>query len=108
LPAVAEHIYYTVKDHQSRIRIRVLQGEAHQAEACIPIGECWIENLPPGLPRGSPVRVRCAVAPNGRINISATDLTSGRAVTATLLRPGGLTDEQIAREADFLRHLRIL
>jgi molecular chaperone DnaK len=108
LPATAEHIYYTVRENQSRVRVRILQGEAHQAEACIPVGECWIEDLPAGLPKGSPIRVRCGVEANGRIHVSAVDLTTGRAVTATLHRPGGLTDEQIAREADFLRHLRIL
>ncbi|MCS7271905.1 MAG: Hsp70 family protein, partial [Gemmataceae bacterium] len=108
LPAAGEHIYYTVRDNQTRVRIRVLQGEAHQAEACIPVGECWIEDLPPGLPKGAPVRVRCGVAPNGCIEVAAVDLTSGRAVTAHLYRPGGLTDEQIAREADFLRRLHVL
>ncbi len=108
LPAIAEHVYYTVTDNQRRVRIRVLQGEAHQAEACIPIGECWIEDLPPGLPRGSPVRVRCGVTASGLIELTATDLTSGRAVAATLHRPGGLSDEQVAREAEWLRQLRIL
>jgi molecular chaperone DnaK len=108
LPAAAEHVYYTVRDNQTRVRIRILQGEAHQAEACIPVGECWIEDLPPGLPRGSPVQVRCGVATNGCIEVAAIDLTSGRAVSATLHRPGGLTDEQILREAEWLHALRVL
>jgi molecular chaperone DnaK len=108
LPASAEHVYYTVRENQSRVRVRILQGEAHQADACIPVGECWIEDLPPGLPQGSPIRVRCTVQANGCIHVSAADLTSGRSVTATLYRPSGLTDEQIAREADWLSQLRIL
>lgn len=107
LPAVAEQVYYTVGDNQTRVRVRILQGEAHQAEACIPVGECWIDGLPPNLPKGSPVRVRCGVAANGRIEVTATDLTSGRAATAAIHRPGGLTDDQLAREADWVRGLRI-
>ena len=81
LPAMVERVYYTVNDYQSRVRVRILQGEAHQAEACIPVGECWIDGLPPDLPRGSPVRVQCGVTANGRIEVTATDQTSGRAAT---------------------------
>jgi molecular chaperone DnaK len=108
LPAVAEQTYFTVADNQTRVRVRILQGEAHQAEACIPVGECWIDGLPGNLPKGAPVKVRCGVAANGRIEVTATDLTSGRAATAAIHRPGGLTDEQLAREAEWVGGLRIL
>jgi molecular chaperone DnaK len=108
LPAVAEQTYLTVADNQTRVRVRILQGEAHQAEACIPVGECWIDGLPANLPKGSPVKVRCGVQANGRIEVTATDLTSGRAATAAIHRPGGLTDDQIAREAEWVGSLRIL
>ncbi|MFO0823073.1 MAG: Hsp70 family protein [Gemmataceae bacterium] len=107
LPASAEEVYYTVTENQSRVRVRILQGEAQQAEACIPVGECWIEGLPEHLPKGSPVRVRCGVAANGRIEITATDLTSGRAATASIHRPGGLTDQELSREAAWLRNVRV-
>ncbi len=107
LPASAEEIYYTARDNQTRVRVRILQGEASQADACSPVGECWIEGLPPKLPKGSPVRVRCGVAANGRIEVTATDLTSGRAAMAAILRPGGLTDHEITREATWVRNLRV-
>jgi molecular chaperone DnaK len=107
LPAAAEQTYYTVADNQTRVRVRVLQGEANQAAACIPVGECWIDGLPADLPKGSPVRVRCGVAPNGRIEVTATDLTSGRAATASIHRPGGLTDDELAREAEWVQGLRV-
>ncbi|MBA4189327.1 MAG: molecular chaperone DnaK [Planctomycetaceae bacterium] len=107
LPASAEEIYYTARDNQTRVRVRILQGEAQQADACTPVGECWIEGLPANLPKGSPVRVRCGVAANGRIEVTATDLTSGRAAMAAILRPGGLTDHEITREATWVRNLRV-
>ena len=65
LPAAASRVYYTMGDNQPRVRVRVLQGEATQADACIAVGECWVEGLPPGLPKGSPVQVRYAVAATG-------------------------------------------
>jgi molecular chaperone DnaK len=107
LPTAAEQIYYTVLDNQSRVRVRILQGEANQAEACIPVGECWIYGLPPNLPKGSPVRVRCGVATNGRIEVAATDLTSGQVAMTTLHRAGGLTDDEVAREAAWVQSLKI-
>jgi molecular chaperone DnaK len=107
LPAAAGRVYYTVGDSQSRVRVRILQGEAHQAEACIPVGECWIEELPPNLPKGSPVRVECGVLANGRIEVTATDQTSGRAARASIHRPGGLSDDELARAAEWVRSLKV-
>jgi molecular chaperone DnaK len=107
LPAAAEQVYYTVADNQTRVRVRILQGEAQQADACIPVGECWIDGLPENMPKGSPVRVRCGVGTNGRIEVTATDLTSGRAAMAAIHRPGGLTDDELTREAAWVQALRV-
>jgi len=107
LPAAVSRVYYTVTDGQPRVRVRILQGEAHQAAACIPVGECWIEGLPAELPKGSPVQVRCEVAANGRIGVMALDMTSGRMATAEIHRPGGLTDREIADEGEWVRGLKV-
>jgi molecular chaperone DnaK len=84
-----------------------LQGEASQADACIPVGECWIEDLPPGLPKGAPVQVRCAVAPNGLIDVMALDMTTGRMARAEIHRTSGLSEDEIAGEAAWVKGLRI-
>jgi molecular chaperone DnaK len=107
LPASAGRVYRTTKQGQKRVRVGILQGEAHQAEACISIGECWIDQLPPNLPAGSPVEVRCGCAANGLVEVLATDQTSGRAARAQIHRTGGLSDAEIEREAAWLRGLRI-
>ena len=107
LPAAKSRVYYTVTDGQGRVRVRILQGEATQAASCIPVGECWIEGLGGDLPKGSPVQVRCGLEANGRIGVMALDMTTGRMATATIHRPGGLTDEEIAQEAAWVRSLRV-
>ena len=107
LPAHASRVYFTARDGASKVRVRVLQGEAQQPEACIPVGECWVDGLPPDLPKGSPIQVRCGVAPNGRIEVMALDMTSGRMARAELHRQGELSDEDIAREAEWVKGLRI-
>src|SRR3954452_8446394 len=103
LPAASSRVYYTLADNQSRVRVRVLQGEAAQADACIPVGECWIDGLPPGLPKGSPVQVRCAVAANGLIDVMALDMTTGRMARAEIHRTSGLSEEELARESTWVK-----
>ncbi|HTK78411.1 MAG TPA: Hsp70 family protein [Gemmataceae bacterium] len=108
LPASDARVYRTVAPNQRRVRVKVLQGEAHQADACIPIGECWIDDLPPDLPVNSPVQVQCGCASNGLVEVLAVDMTSGARAKATIHRTSGLSDEEIAREAAFVRGLKIL
>ncbi len=108
LPAAVSRVYYTAQVNQTKVRVRVLQGEAKQAEACMPVGECWIDGLPANLPKGSPVQVRCALAANGLIEVTALDMTSGRTAKAELRRTGGLTDAEIEKEAEWVRGLRVV
>jgi molecular chaperone DnaK len=108
LPTAASRVYRTVAEDQSKVRVRVLQGEAHQAEACIGVGECWIEGLPEKLPRGAPVQVRCAVGADGLIDVMALDMTSGLLARTSIHRESGLSEEELAREADWVKGLTIL
>ncbi len=107
LPTAASRVYRTVAENQPRVRVKVLQGDAPQADACIAIGECWVEGLPPDLPKHSPIQVRCGVGSNGLIDVLALDMTSGKMARTTLRRSHGLTDEEIAREAAWVQSLRI-
>jgi molecular chaperone DnaK len=108
LPTAASRVYRTVLENQPRVRVKVLQGDAHQADACISIGECWIEGLAAGLTKGSPVQVRCGVGSNGLIDVMALDMTSGKMARAELHRSSGLAEEEIAREAEWLRTMKVL
>jgi molecular chaperone DnaK len=107
LPAAASRVYFTVGDSQSKVRVRVLQGDARQADGCIPVGECWIDGLPPELPKGSPVQVRCGLAANGRIEVMALDMTGGRMARAEIHRTGGLSEEELEAEAAWVRGLAV-
>jgi molecular chaperone DnaK len=107
LPTAASRVYRTRAENQSRVRVRVLQGEAPQADACISIGECWIDDLPPNLPRASPVQVRYGVGSNGLVDVMALDMTSGKMARTEIHRSSGLSEEEIAREAEWVRSLQI-
>ena len=107
LPCASSRVYYTSVANQQKVRVKVLQGEAPGAAACIPIGECWVEGLPANLPKGSPIQVRCGVASNGLIDVLALEMTSGKIARTMIHRSSGLSDPEIAREAEFVRSLRI-
>ncbi|MFL5241934.1 MAG: Hsp70 family protein [Gemmataceae bacterium] len=107
LPTAASRVYRTVSPNQHKVRVKVLQGEAHQADACISIGECWIEGLPPTLPKASPIQVRCGVASNGLVDVMALDMTTGKLARTTIHRSSGLSDEEIAKEAEWVKSLSI-
>ena len=107
LPTSQTRVYRTVLDNQPHVRVKVLQGEAAQADICISIGECWVEGLPPNLPKGSKVQVKCTVAANGLVEVEALDATSGKSARTSIHRSSGLTEEEITREAAWVRSLRI-
>jgi molecular chaperone DnaK len=107
LPTAASRVYHTVADNQQRVRVKVLQGEAHQAEACISIGECWVDGLPPSMPKHSPIQVRCGVGSNGLIDVMALDMTSGKMARTEIHRASGLSEEELKREAEWVQSLRI-
>jgi molecular chaperone DnaK len=107
LPTAASRVYYTVVENQPRVRVKVLQGEAPQTDSCISIGECWIEGLPPNLPKRSPIQVRCGVGANGLIDVMALDMTSGKMARTEIHRSSGLSEEEIARETEWVCGLKI-
>jgi molecular chaperone DnaK len=107
LPTAVSRVYKTKTENQARVRVKVLQGDAKRAEDCISIGECWIEELPPNLPKHSPVQVRCRVASNGLIDVMALDMTSGKIARTVIHRSSGLSEEEIAQQAAWVQSLKI-
>ncbi len=107
LPCASSRVYYTKTVNQPKVRVKVLQGEAKEADNCISIGECWIDGLPSNLPKASPIQVRCGVGSNGMIDVLALDMTSGKMARTVIHRASGLSDEEIARESEWVQNLRI-
>ena len=107
LPAAVSRVYFTARDNARKVRVRILQGEAPQAEACIPVGDVWVDGLPADLPKGSPVQVRCELQANGRIGVMALDMTSGRLAQADIHRTGGMSEAEVEAEAAWVRGLEV-
>ena len=107
LPFASSRVFRLRTPGATTICVTVLEGEATESANNARVGECRITDLPPGLPRGAPVQVRLAYGANGRINVMALDMTHGRFAQSTIQRADRLTSEDIRRETEFVRGLRI-
>jgi molecular chaperone DnaK len=104
IPFSVTQRFVTNVPNQQRIRVRLLQGEVPDVSACSVIGDFHISDLPPNLPAGSPVEIAYSYESNGRIKVTARELTGNRQATTEIVRDSGLSDtgleafEQLARD----------
>ena len=108
LPAECGRIYHTSSANQRQVRVRVLEGEAKEADACVQIGEFILDNLPPDLPERSPIEVVCRYSSDGRISVQGRDMTSGRLAETTLVPQGRLDDAELNEESRRIAELQIV
>lgn len=86
--------FVTNAENQQRIHVSVLEGDAVDPNACEQIGDFRIYDLPPGLPKGSPVEVTYKYDANGRISVTAKELTGNRAASTEIVRETPKAGEQ--------------
>jgi molecular chaperone DnaK len=104
IPYTISQRFTTNVPNQQRIRVRLLQGEVPDIAACTIIGDFQVTNLPPNLPKGSPVEITYSYDANGRIRAEARELTGERKASTEIVRDSGVSDsgleafEQLARE----------
>jgi molecular chaperone DnaK len=92
LPREAIGRFKTARAGQRSVRIRVLEGEAADPDACTEVGRCVIRDLPPGLPAGWPVEIRYAYAADGRLRVAARLLGADARVEAEFVRDNALPE----------------
>ena len=90
IPKVQKQRFVTTSDNQQRIHVYVLEGEASEPDACTMIGDFRIYDLPPNLPKGSPVEVSYQYDHNGRIHVEAVELTGNNIASTKIIRESGL------------------
>ena len=111
LPCQNTQVFFTADPTSgaaSRIRIHVLEGEANDPQACISVGTCMIEDLPPGLPADFPVEITFAYGEDGRLNVHAAAKMINRSANAEILRPQALTEQEMGTQHQLLKGLRIM
>ena len=95
IPVEKKQIFNTSDPGQIRATVKVIEGDAPEPAACSLIGNCSITQLPPNLPKGSPVEVTYAYGTDGRVRVRAHDKTGGKEAAIEIERRGGLDEKQI-------------
>ena len=93
---------------QSGVDIRVMAGERDNPEPtdCQDVGTATL-NLPDGLPTRSPIRVKFSISRDGRLNVTATDLTGGGSIDVDFETEAVLNAEQVEARSSALRLLTV-
>ncbi len=95
IPTRKSQVFSTTEDHQSVVRIHVLQGEREMAADNHSLGRFELVGIPPA-PRGVPqIEVTFEIDTDGVVSVSAKDLGTGKTQNIRVQASGGLTAEQI-------------
>ena len=94
--------------NQAGVDIRVMAGERDSPEPldCQDVGTATL-NLPEGLPSRSPIRVKFAISRDGRLNVTATDLTGGGSIDVEFETEAVMNSEQVEERSSALRLLTV-
>jgi len=95
IPTRKSQVFSTTEDHQSVVRIHVLQGERAMAADNHSLGRFELVGIPPA-PRGVPqIEVTFEIDTDGVVSVSAKDLGTGKTQNIRVHASGGLSSEQI-------------
>ncbi|MEZ4430812.1 MAG: molecular chaperone DnaK [bacterium] len=99
VPTSKSHIFTTVRDNQTSVKILVLQGESEQAKENELLGEFILTGLRPA-PKGEvEIEVTFDINADGIVSVSAKDLETGQEQAITVTATSGLNEEEIDRMA---------
>jgi molecular chaperone DnaK len=106
IPTSKSHIFTTVRDYQTTVRILVLQGESEDATDNDLLGEFSLEGLRPALKGEVEVEVTFSISADGLVSVSAKDLETGREQAITVTAKSNLTPAELkAMAAENQEHL---
>ncbi|QDT92514.1 Hsp70 family protein [Gimesia algae] len=97
LPVIRGKRFFTVKENQKRVVVKVIEGGDATGKNATIIGKCIVDNLPKGLPAQSEVLINFSYAQNGRLTVYTRLPQAEREVQVTIERVSGL-DESAMRE----------
>ena len=110
VPTSRSHIFTTVKDNQTSVKILVMQGESERADENELLGEFILTGLR-RAPKGEvEIEVTFEISADGIVSVSAKDLETGQEQSITVTATSGLTEDEIRRmveeNKDYLVELR--
>jgi molecular chaperone DnaK len=95
LPAAKASKFTTSKDGQRSVAVSVVEGGTDSGEGSTEIGKCVVTDLPPELPRGTPVLVIFQYKSDGRLSVRAEVPDVQSQAHMVIDRTSGLTESEV-------------
>jgi molecular chaperone DnaK len=100
VPCAKSHVFTTIKDNQTSVKILVLQGESERAEENELLGEFVLNGLRRAKKGEVEIEVTFEISSDGIVSVMAKDLETGLQQSITVTATSGLTEEEIKRMVD--------
>ena len=94
IPTQASHIFTTVSDDQSSVKIKVVQGDSKAATENTLLGEFTLTDIAPAKAGTPEIEVSFAIDSNGILQVSARDLKTGRQQSLVVTARPDMTDTE--------------
>jgi molecular chaperone DnaK len=99
VPTSKGHVFTTIRDDQTSVKILVFQGESEKAQENEMLGEFVLSGLRKARRGDVEVEVTFGISADGIVNVSAKDIETGQEQSITLVASSGLTEEEVGRMA---------
>ena len=100
VPTSQTHLFTTVADNQTSVRIAVLQGESEKAIENELLGEFILDGIRPARRGEVSIEVTFAISADGIVGVSARDVATGQEQSITVTATSGLTEDELKRILD--------
>jgi molecular chaperone DnaK len=100
VPTSQSHLFTTVQDNQTAVRIAVLQGASEKAVENELLGEFVLEGLRAARRGDVEIEVTFDISADGIVGVSARDSTTGARQSITVTATSGLTEAELRRILD--------
>ena len=99
VPTSQGHVFTTVRDNQTSVKIMVFQGDSLRAEENELLGEFILSGLREACRGEVEIEVVFDISADGIVSVSAKDRETGLQQSITVTATSGLTEEEIRRMA---------
>jgi molecular chaperone DnaK len=97
VPTSQTHLFTTVQDNQTQVRIAVMQGESEKAVENELLGEFILDNIRPAKRGDVSIEVTFDISADGIVGVAARDVDTGQQQSITVTATSGLTEEELRR-----------
>ncbi len=95
LPTQKAKRFSTGRNNQTSVAVNVVEGGDEQGRHSTLVGRCVVRDLPPDLPKATPVEVIFNYTQDGRLLVLAQLPTINRKANLTIERSSGLTESEL-------------